>query len=60
MNMTEKHVRDLTPQESAELLRTLKRGLPSDLPPLDVSVRAADMDESQRRAFIREVNRRWG
>jgi hypothetical protein len=59
MTMTEKpvqHVRDLSPEAAAALLRDLKHG--PALPPMDTSIRAADMTESQRQAFIREAARR--
>jgi hypothetical protein len=56
--MTEKHVRDMSPEESAELLSTLKRGLPPVLPPLDTTLQAKDMSEAQRRAFLAEAARR--
>jgi hypothetical protein len=49
-----KHVRDLTTEEQAVELARLKRGPPAtDLPPLDTSVRAKDMDDQARAAWMR-------
>jgi hypothetical protein len=57
--MTEKHVRDLTPQESAELLRTLKRGPPPT--PIDTGGKtASQMTEAERRQYLAEHRRRYG
>jgi hypothetical protein len=54
MMMTEKH--KMTEAEMAETLATIKRG--PELPPMDVSIRAADMTPDQRARFIREASRR--
>jgi hypothetical protein len=57
--MTDKHVRDLTPQESAELLRELKRGPPPT--PIDTGGKtASQMTELERRRYLAEHGRRFG
>jgi hypothetical protein len=58
--MTDKHVRDLSPEESAELLRQLKRGLPpTELPPLDTSVLAKKMSDAERREWLAAHRKRF-
>ena len=52
----QQHIRNLTPEAAAELLKELKRGPKPE--PMDVSVRASEMTPAQRQAFIREAARR--
>jgi hypothetical protein len=53
------HVRDMSPEESAELLRQLKRGLPSEHAPLDTSRRAVDMDSRERAEWLAAHRKRF-
>jgi hypothetical protein len=57
--MEQKHVRNMSPEEAAAELARIKRGLPADLPPLDTSVKAKDMSDSERREWLAEHRKRF-
>jgi hypothetical protein len=51
--------KEMDPAERAEALAAIKRALPAELPPLDVSVKAKDMSDAERREWLAAHRKRF-
>jgi hypothetical protein len=56
--MTDKHIRDMSPEEAAAALAEIKRGPPPV--PVETTKRASEMTEVERQQYLAEHRRRFG
>jgi hypothetical protein len=56
--MTEKHARDMSPEEAAATLKELRRG-PKPVP-VETTKTALEMTEVERQEYLREHRKRFG
>jgi hypothetical protein len=57
--MEQKHIKNMSAAEQAAELARLKLGLPAELPPLDTSVLAKNMTDSERREWLAAHRKRF-